>query len=518
MSAAYQQIEPEKSSFTSASGRLAALERHMRSQEALQMPHHAVEEHILEKTRDIARDVFQGHLELRGAAERPVRVVDADGLERGDRRRSTRRLRLLVGDVTVYRLIYQAPGAAGLCPQDAALALPDDCFSMGVRRCVAEEVCCGSFDHAVEQLARTTGTSVAKRQVEELTRAAAVDFDAFYVETESSPESDDQLLVLTFDGAGIIMRTDALRPDTRRKAEAAATQPKAWPERTKSGEKPNRKRMAEVAAVYGIAPHVRTVDDVIGELGSIRSARPADRPARPRPVNKRVWASVARDMNEVIDEGFLEARRRDPDGLRSWIVLVDGQDQQLDAIKAAAARHGVTITIVCDFIHTLEYIWKAAHCFYAAGTDEARQWVAEHARMLLEGVDPSMVAAGMRRSATRRKLETRAAVDKCAGYMIKRRAYLGYGIALAQGLPIATGVIEGACRHIVRDRLDCCGARWGVEGAEAVLKLRALKASGDFDDYWAFHLLREHQRNHASSYAGEVIPNPIPKPRLRLVK
>ena len=79
-------------------------------------------------------------------------------------------------------------------------------------------------------------------------------------------------------------------------------------------------------------------------------------------------------------------------------------------------------------------------------------------------------------------------------------------------------MIEGTCRHLVRDRLDCCGARWSVHGAETVLKLRALKLSGDFDAYWSFHLEREHHRNHLSNYAGELAPNPIATPRLRLVR
>ena len=518
MSTAYQQINDAESPFAPAGEKFAVLVRHMQSPEALRMTHGELEADVVARTRDIARDVVQGHLNLRAAAERPVRVVGAEGVERPERRRSFRRLRLVVGEVEVPRLLYQAPGVRGLSPQDAALSLPKDCFSMGVRRRVAEEVCWGSFDHAVERLASTTGASIAKRQVEQLARASAVDFEAFYSARTAEPEGDEQLLVLTFDGAGLIMRTEALRAETRREAEKAAKMPKAWPERTKSGEKPNRKRMAEVAAVYGISRFVRTADDIMGELASIKGVRPADRPVRPRPVNKRVWASVQREMADVIEEGFREALRRDPDGRRRWVVLVDGQQQQLHAIQAAAKRHGVHLTIVCDFIHVMEYLWKAANCFHAAGSDDARKWVSEHARMLLEGADPSQVAAGMRRSATLRRLEVRAAVDKCARYLLGRRDYVRYGDALAEGFPIASGVIEGACRHLVRDRLDCCGARWSVEGAEAVLKIRALTTSGDFEAYWALHLAREHERNHLSAYAGAAPPDPIPRPRLRLVK
>jgi hypothetical protein len=64
------------------------------------------------------------------------------------------------------------------------------------------------------------------------------------------------------------------------------------------------------------------------------------------------------------------------------------------------------------------------------------------------------------------------------------------------------------------------GARWSLLGAEAVLRLRALRSSGDFDDYWQFHLTKEHERNHASHYVDGGVPDPIPQPRpnLRVVK
>ena len=130
-------------------------------------------------------------------------------------------------------------------------------------------------------------------------------------------------------------------------------------------------------------------------------------------------------MADVVEQVFQEALRRDPERRRQWVVLVDGQDQQLNAVKAAAKRHGVAVRIVCDFIHTLEYLWKASHCFHPAGSSEARQWVCDHARSLLEGGDPSQVAAGMRRSATLRSLAKRKAVDKAARYLIRRRAYMG---------------------------------------------------------------------------------------------
>jgi hypothetical protein len=392
-------------------------------------------------------------------------------------------------------------------------------FSLGVRRRVAEEVAANSFDHGTERITATTGARIGKRQVEEEARRAAVDFETFYA-ARPPPDIDseaDKLLVLSFDGAGIVMLPKDLREATRRAAEAQASEPRWPPKRLKRGQKRNRKRMAEVAAVYAIEPHVRVPEDIVRDLRPMQDVESSKR--RPKPSGKRVWASVERDAEKVIEEAFEEASRRDPKRKRRWVVLVDGQEGQLSLIEAAAARMGVQVTIVLDIIHVLEYLWRAAYCFHPAGSHEAEQWVQKRLLMLLSGTSPSNVAAGMARSATLQGLENRNAVEECADYLCKYRDLLGYARALAEGLPIATGVIEGACRYLVRDRMDKTGARWSLAGAEAVLKLRALRANGDFDDYWRFHLDAEHRRNHESRYNHSQVPNPLPaRSRLRRVK
>jgi hypothetical protein len=119
-----------------------------------------------------------------------------------------------------------------------------------------------------------------------------------------------------------------------------------------------------------------------------------------------------------------------------------------------------------------------------------------------------LMAGGTRRSATLRELSTdvRIPLDTCASYLRNHAPYLCYHRHLAQGLPVATGVIEGACRHLVKDRMDVTGARWSLTGAEAVLRLRALKSSHDFEEYWTFHEACEYERNHKKLYAGGKLP------------
>jgi hypothetical protein len=491
---------------------------HLESRRAMEMTHLELEAYVIAQGRELQRLMVQQHLDLRTAAERRVRVVDEDGLVRREVRSGTRRLLTLVGPVETTRLLYQAEGKQARGPQDAALNLPAEVYSLGVRRRVAEEVASASFDHAVERLAATTGAPVPKRQAEQLAVRAATDFEAFYATRPVDPMAEkDLLLVLSFDGAGIVVRTQDLRPATQRAAAKQTADPRWPPRRLSKGQKRNHKRMAEVAAVYGVAPHVREPADILRDLRPVADAE--RRAARPKPVHKRVWASVKRPAGEVIRTAFDDAQRRDPDHSRRWVVLVDGNQQQIADAFSEATRLGVHVTVLVDLIHVLEYLWRAAYCFHPDGTPEAEQWVTARLRMLLEGVDSSDVAAGMRRSATRQGLESRAAVDECAGYLCKYRVHLRYAKAIRDGLPIATGVIEGACRYLVRDRMDKTGARWSLDGAEAVLQLRALRANGDFDAYWTHHVDAVAERVHRSRYAHSRVPNPLPATKhLRRVK
>jgi hypothetical protein len=455
-------------------------------------------------------------LAMRAALEKRVEVTGADGVTRRAARDSERHLETLVGTVAVPRTAYQAPGSEDLHPMDAVLNLPRELFSHGLRRMVAKEVARASFDEVVEMVADYCGASIAKRQVEELAVRAAQDFDAFYEQREPPQETAADLMVLSTDGKGIVMRHEDLREATRLAAEKKVNKLET---RLAPGEKNNRKRMAQVAAVYSVVPWPRTAAEVVRKPTEKDLATP-----RPKPHDKRVWASVEKQPRKVIRAAFDEARRRDPEQLRRWVVLVDGEPTQLAAVKAEARRIGVKITILVDVVHVLEYLWKAARALFGKSTPEAEAWVGDRLLALLTGRSGGQVAQTIRWWASRRDLDeaARNMIDKACGYLADRTRtrLMHYAEALRDGLPIATGVIEGACRYLVKDRMDRTGARWSLTGAEAVLRLRAVRASGDFDAYWQFHLARDKERNHVVRYADGAIPDPLPppKPRLRRVK
>jgi hypothetical protein len=508
-----------RKAFEASAERFEGITAMLKSSDAAGMTHSALESRLHAEGMDLLRQLLQDHLDLRSEREpRLPSVVGEDGQERThDRTGRSTKLMSIFGPVEIRRRSYEGRGLSLLSPADAVLNLPAERYSHGLQRHTAVEVSKGSFDAAVETIDTMTGGHVPKRQTEEIARKASKDFDAFYATREGLPPGPEAtILVTTFDGKGVVVRPQDLREATRKKAEKARKkEPPVLGKGPSPGEKKQRKRMAAVAAVYTIAPFVRTAEDIIKDLEPVKAI---EKQPRPQPENKRVWASLREPPEAVIAEAFEEAHRRDPLNRLRRVALVDGNDDQICLLLAAQELSGTDLTIIVDIIHVAGYLWKAALALHGSGNTQraaAADWAKERLRRILRG-ESSDVAAGMRRSATKRRLprERRKAIDKCAGYLLKYKAFLRYNEYLADGLPIATGVIEGACRHLVKDRMDVPG-QWSLDGAEAVLKLRAIRSSGDFNAYWSYHERKEHERNHLALYQGGRVPETQPAPQNR---
>jgi hypothetical protein len=432
-----QTISDEKP-FAEANAKFEELKTQLRSVSSRSLSHSELEDLLELEGREVLRLLYQGHLDLRGPGDVDSAVVGSDRIARVAGRIHERKLQTVFPTVSVSRRSYAADGTASLHPLDADLNLPRESYSHGARRRVAEEIRKQSFDETVDEIARTLGEPIPKRQVEQLTIRAAQDFDAFY-ETRRAASAKavaktGDIVVISSDGKGVPMHTDDLRPATKKAAvKQAADNASEKPfslgrPRSTEGAR-DRKRMATVAAVYTIEAFFRTPEDVVRELNRLQvvdvSCAAAAR-KRPKPENKRVWASLEKTPQEVLAAAFVEALRRDPRREKLWAALVDGNETQLNVIHALEREHRLTITIIVDFIHVAGYVWKAAHAFHSRGSKEAESWVRVRLLEILRGRS-SHVAAGMRRSATLRKLsqKEREPVDDCADYLLKYRLSSG---------------------------------------------------------------------------------------------
>jgi hypothetical protein len=325
-------------------------------------------------------------------------VVDAAGTVRTSVESGHRRaLATVFGEVDVERMAYRSRGEENLHPADASLNLPEEKHSHGLRRWSAVEASRGSYDGATDAIERATGQKVGKRQVESLVQRAAADVDDFYEQRSGLGGDREDVLVISVDGKGIVMRPEALRKATRKVAGSSSPKIKT---RLSKGEKHGRKRMAELGTVYDATPGPRSPTDVL-------AGKDQDLVKGPVAKNKWLTASVVEDAASVIKHVFEEAERRDPEHERTWVALVDGNSHQIDRIEKEAARRKMKITVVIDVIHVLEYLWTAAWCFFAEGDPSAEAWVRDRALAILDG-GARDVAAGIRRRASREQLKAAA--------------------------------------------------------------------------------------------------------------
>ena len=267
-------------------------------------------------------------------------------------------------------------------------------------------------------------------------------------------------------------------------------------------ERNHDRRMAVVTAIWNQERCVREAQDILEQLKPAAQRQRAEKRLA-RPANKRVAASVEQDQNAAVRAMFDEARRRDPDHRRTWVVLLDGAASQAETVQREARQRSVRVVIVLDLIHVLHYLWGAAKAIHGTREAEAESWVRTYVGKLLTR-PPLDVVAGIRQSATLDKVGSgaRKVVEECPEYLRARSRHLDYVTALREGFPIASGVIEGACRSLVQDRMGITGARWTVATAEAVLRIRALMASGHWDAYCRFHIKKEHERNYPAKEAA----------------
>jgi hypothetical protein len=489
----YSNVGLKSTAFSEADYLFKSIKDSLNSNKLIAAEHGEIENFIKKEGFEVMRLLFQGHLDIRASKEPDLGSVKSNGMDHDYMRSNQRRtLNTIFGDVNAHRKGYSIAGTDSVFPQDAALNLSPDQYSDGLKRQVAHSVAFNSFEQSVANIISNTASSVPNRQVKEIAKHLSVDFDDFYKSKQIDIHSKTGILVLSVDGKGIVMRQDDLRPATKKAAQSEEHKKET---RLSKGEKRNRKRMATVASVYDINPFIRTPESIMD-----RTKVPVGTVV-PRPEYKRVWASIEKSSQEVIEDMFYEALRRDPKQERKWVILVDGHKAQLKQIKRVKKKLQVNATIVLDFIHVLEYLWKAAYCFHDEKSKAAELWVKKHALNVLNG-RACHVAAGIHRSCTKRgmKKKDRNQADICANYLLKNKKYLQYSDYMSKGYPIATGVIEGACRYLIKDRMDITGARWRLKGAEAILKIRALVICGDFEDYFKFHKARERKRNYPYYY------------------
>jgi hypothetical protein len=438
-----------------------------------------VERELFRRLLEVGRALLAAFVAAHGQGDEGPAHTDAAG--RTWRRLPAPRRRRYVsafGELKLSRFAYGTREGQKVraVPLDRRLGLPAGQFSYLVED-RAQRMCLnGSFREAAASLAALPGLRPGVRSLERMNRQVAAGAEAFRERQPAPPEAPEgHLLVVTADGKGVPVRRPPGSPRP--------------PRRLGPGQKAAKKRMAYVGAVYDIAPSARAAGDVVGE---VRRGRPGKRPA---PEHKRLWAEMTPEGQSNAGRLALfrrlaaEAAARDPCRRRRVVCLLDGERWLWERQRAAFPD----AVGVLDVFHVLEHLWRVARCFHPEGSAAAERFVASRLRRLLDG-GAAGVIAGLRRRRARAGLSAhkRQVLRGAAGYLENNREHLRYDEYLRAGYPIGSGVAEGACRHLVKDRMGRAGMRWTAPGARAMLALRAISLNGDWEGFLE-HRIREEQ-------------------------
>jgi hypothetical protein len=431
-----------------------------------------VEKDLWSQVLSVGRALLEGFVDQQGKGDFGEEIeYEGRTLRRLEGVRD-RRYVSVFGEIAISRVVYgkRERQKQEVVPLDARLGLPDSDFSYLLQEWDQSLCVQDSYEESSRTVERILGIGQSVRSLEHMNRAMADDVESF---RESQPlppaEEEGSIAVITADGKGVPMRREGETEEFRKHG------------RRKKGEKANKKRMACVGAVYTIDPFERTPEDVVNEV-----MREICREDRPVPQHKQLRAELTREIDgeEVLGKditfAWIAKQIRERGLGKTLVCVMDGERALWKMVK----KYVENAVCILDLFHVMERLWAAAHCFHPEGSKEAEEFVTERLGRILEG-EVGRVIGGLKQMSTKQGLRgsRKTRLDQVLVYLENNRSYMRYDEYLAAGYPIGSGVAEGACRHLVKDRMELTGMRWRTEGAQAMLDLRAVHLNGEWDAF-----------------------------------
>jgi hypothetical protein len=451
-------------------------------------PVHDVEKAIWQQVLRIGRQALGQFFRLLGSGDLGETVTLPEGqswqrLEQWHGRRYVS----IFGEFKLERTVYGSREGQKIefVPLDNRLQLPQSVFSYVLQDwdqgfCVEQ-----AFGPSAQAIERILGLRQSVDSLERMNEEVA-EYVVDFWEAQPKPKASAQgeVLVVSADGKGIVMR----RPEAAPPA----------PAHRHKGDKASHKRMATVGTAYTVDRYVRTPEEVLAAL-----FRDGDRPqeGRPTPQGKQVWASLSVDdgVDSVSSVDIIytwladQVDRRNPRGTKEMVHVSDGQASLRTARFEYLPKDN--LTDIADILHVASYVWEAAHVFHREGSDAAATFARERLLRILQGRADGVVR-GLRQMGTKRGLTgaKKKTLNKVGVYLTANLDRMHYHEYLSKGYPVASGAIEGACRHLVKDRMERAGMHWTEEGAQAMLNVRSVYVNGDWEAYQRFRINHETER------------------------
>ena len=392
----------------------------------------------------------------------------------------------IFGKIPLWRPYIYKKAVGGESPLDEELGLGDDCYSDLVREISDYLGVYNVYHKSGDILRRLLGLNLSTRVIEENIAEDAVDVETYYARKAApEPQTEAEILVIQADGKGVPIIYDEPSPSNS--------------VRLGKGQKRGRKKEAIVTTVYTIAPHSRTPQDVVDSFFDQKETKA--KVSRPKPQNKQVWATLD-GKDAPLDRLLTQVTNREGKHIQHRAALCDG----CEALQTRIEDRFDTFSLILDFIHADEYLWDVVNSLLGESHPQRLEWMKEHTRQILSGQTEQLIAKFRQMAQdSQYSASQQAQLTKTANYFERNLSYMDYPSYLQLGWPIASGVIEGACRHFVKDRCELSGMRWERTGVESLLRLRAVAENGDWDDYHHFRKRQRHMRLYNLPYPEQPL-------------
>jgi hypothetical protein len=391
----------------------------------------------------------------------------------------------IFGKLRLYRPYFYQKGVGGQIPLDAALGLGEDSYSDLLREVADYLGVYNVYHKSGDILGRLLGLKLSTGAIESNLEADAVDVESYYAQKPApQPAEEAEILVIQADGKGVPMVLEV------------PSEPQV---RLGKGQKRGRKKEAVVTSIYTIAAHHRTPQAVVDSF--FRQTSTETGPNHCRPHHKHIWATLD-GKGAALARLAHQVARREGDHIRARVALCDGYEP----LQTRLTHQFPDFTLILDFIHADEYLWAVANSLLGEQHPQRLDWMADHTLKLLSAQTQQLIASFQQMAQDQQYTPSqRAQLEKTAAYFQRNLPYMAYDQYLQRGWPIASGVIEGACRHFVKDRCELSGMRWTQTGVENLFRLRAVAENGDWDDYHLFRKRQRHLRLYHQPYP-ELLP------------
>lgn len=455
------------------------------------IPVHEVEKNIFSTVLEIGKQALNYFFKAQGNGDVGENLMLGKGQEVKRLDKGIRYYQSIFGEFKLERYRYGSrEGQKIACiPLDERLELPESDYGFLLQewsQMMAVEV---PFKTTAMFLEKVFPIKVPVDSLEKINRMQAADVSAFRSNKKIAIEKEESLLVTSADGKGVPIRHKK-------------DQPRIEEHKSKKGPKPNRKRMAVVGAVYSVAPFIRTPEQVVDALflDPEKTSREAI-PKRPTLKNKQVIANLTHEENgETLNATvttfawmMAQVNERNPKNHKTCIALMDGQPSLWEELHRRFEKKSVVE--ILDILHVTPRLWDSANIFYPNDKDSQIIFMKDRVLRVLKG-EAKLVISGFRQMATKQNMAKSKLkkLERACHYLEKNLSRMKYNEYLEKGYQIASGVIEGACRHFVKDRMERAGMRWSIDGAQAMLDVRSTYLNDDWDQFMAYRIKKESER------------------------